>query len=177
MRRRSIRAHHPHRNPHRNSNGAEWRQTVRKFFFAFPSPAFSSLHDRDNAPRAVISAERKSASRFADCYGIYQTSGWRPGPESNRRTRICSPLRNHSATGPSWIRLPHRNCPRLRSRLGGREARAAPATRLPSIALPRPHQYKPPEEPVQAPHGKRHERPGRSVAELRSRGRAPWKTA
>ena len=25
---------------------------------------------------------------------------WRPGPESNRRTRICSPLHDHSATGP-----------------------------------------------------------------------------
>ncbi len=26
--------------------------------------------------------------------------GWRPEPESNRRARICSPLRNHSAIGP-----------------------------------------------------------------------------
>ncbi len=25
---------------------------------------------------------------------------WRPGPESNRRPRICSPLHNHSATRP-----------------------------------------------------------------------------
>ena len=25
---------------------------------------------------------------------------WRPEPESNRRTRICSPLRHHSAIGP-----------------------------------------------------------------------------
>src|SRR5690606_3270538 len=25
---------------------------------------------------------------------------WRPGPESNRRTRICNPLHGHSATGP-----------------------------------------------------------------------------
>src|SRR5436190_22631828 len=25
---------------------------------------------------------------------------WRPEPESNRRARICSPLRNHSAIGP-----------------------------------------------------------------------------
>lgn len=29
---------------------------------------------------------------------------WRPEPESNRRARICSPLRNHSAIGP-----PHRH--------------------------------------------------------------------
>ena len=29
------------------------------------------------------------------------TKGWRPEPESNRRARICSPLRHHSAIGPS----------------------------------------------------------------------------
>jgi hypothetical protein len=29
---------------------------------------------------------------------------WRPEPESNRRARICSPLRNHSAIGPE-VRL------------------------------------------------------------------------
>jgi hypothetical protein len=28
------------------------------------------------------------------------TRGWRPRPESNRCARICSPLRNHSATWP-----------------------------------------------------------------------------
>ena len=28
------------------------------------------------------------------------TRRWRPEPESNRRARICSPLRNHSAIGP-----------------------------------------------------------------------------
>ncbi len=27
-------------------------------------------------------------------------NGWRPRPESNRRARICSPLRDHSATRP-----------------------------------------------------------------------------
>jgi hypothetical protein len=30
----------------------------------------------------------------------WELSYWRPGPESNRRTRICSPLHGHSATGP-----------------------------------------------------------------------------
>ena len=30
---------------------------------------------------------------------------WRSGPESNRHTRICSPLHHHSATGPEK-RLP-----------------------------------------------------------------------
>jgi hypothetical protein len=29
--------------------------------------------------------------------------GWRPRPESNRRTRICSPLHNHSATRPDVV--------------------------------------------------------------------------
>src|SRR4051794_25825011 len=29
--------------------------------------------------------------------------GWRPEPESNRRARICSPLRNHSAIGPEEL--------------------------------------------------------------------------
>ena len=29
---------------------------------------------------------------------------WRPGPESNRRARICSPLDSHSPTGPSVYR-------------------------------------------------------------------------
>lgn len=29
----------------------------------------------------------------------------RRGPESNRRTRICSPLRSHSATAPKSKRL------------------------------------------------------------------------
>jgi hypothetical protein len=28
---------------------------------------------------------------------------WRPEPESNRRARICSPLRNHSAIGPGGL--------------------------------------------------------------------------
>ena len=32
--------------------------------------------------------------------------GWRPEPESNRRARICNPLRHHSAIGPH-AKLPH----------------------------------------------------------------------
>jgi hypothetical protein len=31
---------------------------------------------------------------------LRRTSFWRPRPESNRRTRICSPLHHHSATRP-----------------------------------------------------------------------------
>src|SRR5687768_5965280 len=30
-------------------------------------------------------------------------ASWRPEPESNRRARICSPLRNHSAIGPRGV--------------------------------------------------------------------------
>ena len=30
---------------------------------------------------------------------------WRPGPESNRRARICSPLRHHSAIGPQALEM------------------------------------------------------------------------
>ena len=31
---------------------------------------------------------------------------WRLRPESNRRTRICSPLHDHSATQPNYLILP-----------------------------------------------------------------------
>src|SRR5690242_21499707 len=46
---------------------------------------------------------------------------WRPGPESNRHTRICSPLHHHSATRP------HRErrvlYPRSEERRVGKECR------------------------------------------------------
>ena len=35
---------------------------------------------------------------------------WRPEPESNRRARICSPLRHHSAIGPLNNNLPNQQC-------------------------------------------------------------------
>ena len=43
-------------------------------------------------------------------------TGWRPEPESNRRARICSPLRNHSAIGPrrGFVRVGRWCQPRLR---------------------------------------------------------------
>ena len=31
---------------------------------------------------------------------MHPVSDWRSGPESNRHTRICSPMHHHSATGP-----------------------------------------------------------------------------
>lgn len=49
-------------------------------------PEFAAIHNYSVRPR-----NRHPANG----------SRWRPGPESNRRTRICSPLHNHSATGPA----------------------------------------------------------------------------
>ena len=37
---------------------------------------------------------------FRDHSGQYRIRKWRPGPESNRRTRLCRPLHDHSATRP-----------------------------------------------------------------------------
>jgi hypothetical protein len=37
------------------------------------------------------------------CVGVLEAdNAWRPEPESNRRARICSPLRHHSAIGPRY---------------------------------------------------------------------------
>jgi hypothetical protein len=56
---------------------------------------------------------------------------WRPRPESNRRTRICSPLRHHSATRPPGqldIGLPDpKQACRCRCGGGRRMSGAAPA--------------------------------------------------
>jgi hypothetical protein len=47
----------------------------------------------------------------AECSAIElrRTTAWRPRPESNRRTRICSPLHDHSATRPetTYVDKPH----------------------------------------------------------------------
>ena len=43
---------------------------------------------------------------FSTAHDHRQAGNWRPEPESNRRARICSPLRNHSAIGPH-AKLPH----------------------------------------------------------------------
>ena len=47
----------------------------------------------------VGGASQSSPSMTAGC-----GKKWRPEPESNRRARICSPLRNHSAIGPGELR-------------------------------------------------------------------------
>ena len=69
--------------------------------------------------------------------------GWRSGPESNRHSRICSPLHHHSATGPSrgcggegavihaaagWVKRgkAHGWHPRVRPPISGRSSPRAP---------------------------------------------------
>src|SRR5579872_2178511 len=44
------------------------------------------------------------ARRYPRLY-VDHSGFWRPEPESNRRARICSPLRNHSAIGPGRAAL------------------------------------------------------------------------
>ena len=55
------------------------------------------------APPEAVAQPRMSSSghaRFFRCRLRHRKARWRPRPESNRCTRICSPLHNHSATGP-----------------------------------------------------------------------------
>ena len=56
---------------------------------------------------------------------------WRPEPESNRRARICSPLRNHSAIGP-WNGASVEARPPL---TGGSPHRQGATVRRPGIGL------------------------------------------
>src|SRR3954463_4704482 len=50
---------------------------------------------------------RASVVRPRTTRAIFSVKGeWRPEPESNRRARICSPLRNHSAIGPRGPAFP-----------------------------------------------------------------------
>ena len=50
----------------------------------------------------LSASERKIPPSVAYELPTLDISGrcWRPEPESNRRIRICSPLRHHSAIGP-----------------------------------------------------------------------------
>ncbi len=52
----------------------------------------------------------------AVCSAIGTSGQWRPGSESNRRTRLCRPLHNHSATWPSPSGSP--GLLRVRPRMG-----------------------------------------------------------
>ena len=46
------------------------------------------------------SARISAAFSAVSIHGCFAETRWRPEPESNRRIRICSPLRHHSAIGP-----------------------------------------------------------------------------
>ena len=50
----------------------------------------------------MIRAGNKKRPRERACSGETSSdeAGWRPGSESNRRTRLCRPLHDHSATRP-----------------------------------------------------------------------------
>jgi hypothetical protein len=50
--------------------------------------------------RSICSSGERSGEKQSFWIVNRRLSHWRPGPESNRRTRICSPLHGHSATGP-----------------------------------------------------------------------------
>ena len=76
---------------------------------------FKSLASTSFAIRAARAwcrnaATNRNPGQSRDCRDL---TNWRPRSELNRRTRICSPLHNHSATRPDdacdvWI-LPHRH--------------------------------------------------------------------
>ena len=60
---------------------------------------------RDLNPHDQRSTDFKSvaSTNFATRAVTVQVDDWRRGSESNRRTRSCSPLHNHSATAPEKI--------------------------------------------------------------------------
>ena len=61
---------------------------------------------------------------------------WRRGPESNRCTRICSPLRSHSATAPALGRKPLTE-PRLKRSPADIDARCMRVKRMVSSTVAR----------------------------------------
>ena len=61
-----------------------------------------------------------------------QYGEWRPRPESNRGARICSPLRNHSATRPQRLKRFKRL---IRLRSNGRQAAKAHSRSFPCFIL------------------------------------------
>ena len=93
-----------------------------------PSPVPSMVPDAVGSTRTEAENYiRKSAANscLPDAIGRPQTRKWRPEPESNRRKRICSPVRNHSAIGP-----------RCASAWNGAVSRASPDPQRDSCALP-----------------------------------------
>ena len=92
--------------------GRDWRRVLPRQTAAVRV----SAHDLPGRTRrsAPLLAQRKQRLKFSEF-------GWRPEPESNRRARICSPLRNHSAIGPPAreMRGQEAKVNRIRSRRGG----------------------------------------------------------
>ncbi len=67
--------------------GAQWTEFIATERREARSTVAASAHKRGLSPRALR----------CGCFGECR---WRPEPESNRRARICNPLRHHSAIGP-----------------------------------------------------------------------------
>jgi hypothetical protein len=87
---------------------ATFRLTVERSTAELPRNKPVLTHRAYN--KAAIALQSMNAGRKpglgADAAGksrppALRPGEWRPRPESNRRARICSPLRNHSATWPS----------------------------------------------------------------------------
>jgi hypothetical protein len=57
-----------------------------------------------SAPAVAQSANGSGSIKIVR--SVFVRMCWRPEPESNRRARICSPLRHHSAIGPLNNNLP-----------------------------------------------------------------------
>ena len=104
----------------------------------FGSRDFKSLASTDFATRAGVAtrvanlrgmrAPRKLVSTNNNAAGLPRRCCiWRPGSELNRRTRLCRPLHNHSATWPKTTR------PRLPEVLGNSGAGNETRTRDPDL--------------------------------------------
>ena len=98
------------RGDHRASKGREKPRVCRLWSAACrsrapsaadPSVADPSLADSGRSARNQGRLHPTTSGR-CDQESLFWKF-WRPGPESNRRTRICNPLHNHSATGPRQL--------------------------------------------------------------------------
>ncbi len=60
-------------------------------------------------PQSLL-ADRKTKNPQSHVCGFFLRNRWRRKPESNRRTRICNPLHNHSAIAPALARKKEARC-------------------------------------------------------------------
>ena len=65
-------------------------------FFQVSQPAAGRVNPIVEA--ALLPRKIAVVGGFPACGGRRRTTRWRLGPESNRRTRLCRPLHDHSAT-------------------------------------------------------------------------------